>query len=175
MSVVKTTRSQQIPYGLRHKDDTLGLLYSRRYRRLSIQQPNQVQWDGVFSLSSIGASNEAVGNMGSAKYKQQSRASEAQLSARERLYALYDESPLPREDLLVNLGLYTRASALARIFFLNEIYEQITAIPGCVMEFGTWWGQRIVTFENLRAIHEPYNHARRVIGFDTFAGYPKNW
>jgi hypothetical protein len=109
--------------------------------------------------------------MGDASYKQQSRGSQAQMTARENLYALFDQSPLPREDLLVNLSLYTRASVLARTFFLNEIYELIIGIPGCVMEFGTWWGQSIITFESLRAIHEPYNHARRIIGFDTFAGY----
>jgi len=111
--------------------------------------------------------------MGDAEYEQQSRASEVQLTARAVLYELFDKSPLPREDLLVNLSLYTRASVLARTFFLNEIYEKITTIPGCVMEFGTWWGQSIITFESLRAIHEPYNHARRIIGFDTFAGYPE--
>jgi hypothetical protein len=111
--------------------------------------------------------------MGETKYEQQTRASEVQKAAREMLYELFDNSPLPREDLLVNLSLYTRASVLARTFFLNEIYELITGIPGCVMEFGTWWGQSIITFECLRAIHEPYNHARRIIGFDTFAGYPE--
>ena len=27
-------------------------------------------------------------------------------------------------------------------------------------------------FESLRAVYEPYNHSRKVVGFDTFAGYP---
>lgn len=106
-------------------------------------------------------------------YKQQNRASEEQNAARKILHDLFDKTPLPKADLLVNFSLYTRASVLARTFFLNEIYELIVGIPGCVMEFGTWWGQSIITFESLRAIHEPYNHARRIIGFDTFAGYPE--
>ena len=28
-----------------------------------------------------------------------------------------------------------------------------------------------VVFENLRAVYEPYNHTRHVVGFDTFTGY----
>ena len=44
-------------------------------------------------------------------------------------------------------------------------------MPGDVVEFGTWWGQSLVTFLNLRAIYEPYA-ARKIIGFDTFKGYP---
>ncbi len=74
--------------------------------------------------------------MADTKYQQQSPASEAQFAARQRLCTLFDEPPLPRQELLVNLGLYTRASALARIFFLNVIFELITAIAGCVMKFG---------------------------------------
>jgi hypothetical protein len=40
------------------------------------------------------------------------------------------------------------------------------------VEFGTWWGQNLVLLENLRAIHEPFNKQRTIIGFDTFTGYP---
>jgi len=32
-------------------------------------------------------------------------------------------------------------------------------------------GQNMVLFESLRAIFEPYNYTRRVVGFDTFTGY----
>ena len=50
-----------------------------------------------------------------------------------------------------------RSGALARILFLNELYEKIVHLPGCVIEFGTWWGQSLVLFDNLRVVHEPYN------------------
>jgi hypothetical protein len=91
---------------------------------------------------------------------------------RQRLYKLFAERPMPDDELLVNLGLYIRSGALAKILFLNELYEKIAPIPGVICEFGVWWGQSLVLFENLRAVHEPYNHMRRVIGFDTFTGYP---
>lgn len=94
------------------------------------------------------------------------------LPIRENLYKLFRERPLPDEELLVNLGLYIRSGALAKILFLNEIYEKIINIPGIICEFGTWWGQSLILFENLRAVYEPYNYTRRIIGFDTFEGYP---
>lgn len=90
---------------------------------------------------------------------------------RERLYNLFRDRPMQDEELLVNLGLYIRSGALAKILFLNEVYEKIINIPGIVCEFGIWWGQSLVLFENLRAVYEPYNYTRRVIGFDTFEGY----
>jgi hypothetical protein len=104
-------------------------------------------------------------------YKLQSRSSEGQISARQTLTRLFESSPIPTEEMLQNLGLYIRSGVFARFLFLDELYRQIVPVPGDIVEFGTWWGQSLVTFLNLRAIYEPYS-ARKIIGFDTFAGYP---
>ena len=105
-------------------------------------------------------------------YRMETKAPEAQIKHREILYRLFREHPMPDDQLLINPGLYMRSSALAKILFLNELYELILDMPGVIIEFGTWWGQNLVVFENLRAIYEPFNQSRRVIGFDTFKGYP---
>lgn len=78
---------------------------------------------------------------------------------------------MPDNELMLNLGLYLRSSIFAKLLFLNEAYELIVDQPGNILEFGCWWGQNLVSFENLRAIHEPFNQSRRVIGFDSFSGY----
>jgi hypothetical protein len=109
--------------------------------------------------------------MNKKKYKLQSAASKSQAEARKKLIGLWNNCPLPADQLLVNLGLYTRSSVLAKILYVTELYENIINIPGSIMEFGVWWGQNLVLFENLRAVYEPYNYTRRVIGFDTFTGY----
>lgn len=102
------------------------------------------------------------------------RASEQQRENRETLKRLFEETPLPLDDLLVNLPLYMRSSALAKLLWVNELYELIKPTPGVIMEFGVWWGANLALFESLRAVHEPYNYSRRVIGFDTFGGYPQS-
>jgi hypothetical protein len=105
-------------------------------------------------------------------YKQQSRSSTDQVANRERLYELFRARPIPDDQLMVNLGLYMRAPALARVLWIDELYRMVLDVPGAIMEFGVWWGQTLALCESFRAIHEPYNHARRFVGFDTFAGYP---
>ena len=40
-----------------------------------------------------------------------------------------------------------------------------------ILEFGTRFGHNLVVFENLRAIYEPFNKTREIVGFDTFEGY----
>jgi hypothetical protein len=106
-------------------------------------------------------------------YQLQSYALEQQRQARQHLIHLFESTPLPKEHLLVNLGLYQRSSIVAKFLYLNELYQHIIKLPGVIMEFGTWWGQTLVQFQNLRAVYEPYNHTRKVIGFDTFEGYPQ--
>jgi hypothetical protein len=101
----------------------------------------------------------------------ETKASDLQLQSRETLYNLYENAPIPTSERVMNLGLFMRSSALTKILFLNEIYEQILYVPGVIMEFGCWLGQNLVLFENMRAIYEPFNQNRRIVGFDTFSGY----
>jgi hypothetical protein len=103
----------------------------------------------------------------------QNKSSEKVLHNREKLFQLFKNRPMADDELLVNLALYMRSGSLARLLFLNELYQKIVDIPGVIFEFGVWMGQSLVLFENLRAVYEPYNASRRVVGFDTFSGYPE--
>lgn len=106
-----------------------------------------------------------------AVYENETTADKSQLHARQSLEELFKSNPLPPEDLLFNLGLFTRSSLLVKYITLHEIYQKFVTLPGLIVEFGTWWGQNLVLLENLRAIHEPFNKQRHIIGFDTFDGY----
>jgi len=70
----------------------------------------------------------------------------------------------------IQLGL-TRMG-LSRILYYHNIYQHILGVPGVICEFGVRFGDTLSLFTNLRGILEPYNFARKVIGFDTFAGFP---
>jgi hypothetical protein len=100
-----------------------------------------------------------------------STASRSQHKARKTLLKLYEGCPIPADQLLVNLHLYMRSSVVAKTLYLNELYHKIIDLPGVIMEFGVWWGANLTFFESLRAVYEPYNYNRRIIGFDTFKGY----
>ena len=108
------------------------------------------------------------------KYDQEAlhnNANMKQKNARLELKKLFKERPFDDELLLTNFGLFARSSALAKIFFLHEIYSYIVDIPGDIFVFGVWLGQDIVVLESVRAMLEPYNASRSIVGFDTFEGY----
>ena len=87
-------------------------------------------------------------------------------------YDLYKQSPIVPDEELDNLGLFLNRKHLSRIIFMHEMYQRILNVNGVVMEFGVRWGQNLALFENFRGIYEPYNHTRKIIGFDTFSGFP---
>ena len=44
-----------------------------------------------------------------------------QMAARTRLEELFDQTPLPKDDLLFHLGLYTRSSLLVKFIVMNDL------------------------------------------------------
>lgn len=81
-------------------------------------------------------------------------------------------SAIPNRELLDNLGLYLPRQSLSRINFIQKLYDMIIPVHGVVMEFGVRWGQNMALFSTLRGMCEPFNYNRRLIGFDTFDGFP---
>jgi hypothetical protein len=91
---------------------------------------------------------------------------------RQSLVSHFKNTPIPDNEILSNLGLYHSRQSLSRILFMNEMYKKIIDVNGSVLEFGTRWGQNLALFEMFRGIYEPYNYTRKIIAFDTFAGFP---
>jgi hypothetical protein len=99
--------------------------------------------------------------------------SKLEMSSRDKFYELYLDSSIPSSERLQNLGLYINRQSLSRLLFMHELYQKVINIHGVVMEFGVRWGQNMSLFTNFRGIYEPYNYNRKVIGFDTFEGFPE--
>jgi len=98
-------------------------------------------------------------------------ASEEESNRRERFFDLFQQCPIPPNELLSNLGLFLNGPALARMLFMNDLYQKIVPVHGCIIEFGVRWGQNLALWSEFRALYEPYNHNRKIIGFDTFEGF----
>ena len=94
-----------------------------------------------------------------------------EISGLDELRILIKNSPIPENEILENLGLYMPRQSLTRLIFMNDLYKMILNTNGVVMEFGTRWGQNLALFNNFRAMYEPYNFTRKIIGFDTFEGF----
>lgn len=106
-----------------------------------------------------------------AKIKLKTLASQGEQDRRKAFYEQFANSPIPDNEQLANVGLFMKRQELTKVLFFNDLYQKIKKVHGVIMEFGVRWGQNLVTLSNLRGIHEPYNYSRKIIGFDTFAGF----
>jgi hypothetical protein len=101
-----------------------------------------------------------------------SGANEQEKANREDFLSLFRQSPVAAAEQLQNMGLYINRMNLSRILFMHEMFLKVVDVHGVIIEFGVRWGQNLALFLNFRGIHEPYNYNRKVIGFDTFEGFP---
>ena len=99
-------------------------------------------------------------------------ADERENENRGNLVNLLNHNPIPDDQKIMNLGLFLHSKALSRILFMDFLYRKAVEVQGVVMDFGTRWGQNMALFTALRAIYEPYNRHKKIIGFDTFEGFP---
>jgi hypothetical protein len=101
-----------------------------------------------------------------------SMASEREKDLRRDFMTLFKNCPIPEGELFFNLGLFLNRQSLSRIIFMHQLYQKILSVHGVVMEFGSRWGQNLALFSSFRGMYEPYNYSRKIIGFDTFEGFP---
>lgn len=98
--------------------------------------------------------------------------SSQELDIRKQILKYFKQCPIPDEEILYNLSLFINRQNLSQILFMHELYEQIISVHGVILEFGVRWGRNLALYESLRGIYEPFNHNRKIIGFDTFEGFP---
>ena len=85
----------------------------------------------------------------------------------------FDESPCQTDRKLANFPKYVRRQTIARFLAQYEIFKRIIGIKGSIIECGVHHGGGVMTWAKLSSTLEPYNYHRKIIGFDTFDGFPE--
>jgi 3',5'-cyclic AMP phosphodiesterase CpdA len=83
------------------------------------------------------------------------------------------ESPFSNLERLQNFSLYTPRQDLTNFLVRYEIFKRVLSAQGSIIECGVLRGGGLMAWAQFSAIFEPTNHQRRVVGFDTFSGFPK--
>lgn len=106
------------------------------------------------------------------KIKINTNANDREIELRNSFYNLFEKCPIPPNERLNNLSLFMDRQTLSSLLYMDFLYKQIIDVHGIICEFGVRWGRNLALFESLRGIYEPYNYSRKIVGFDTFSGFP---
>ena len=85
---------------------------------------------------------------------------------RENILSGLDSSQLVDNPFLF-LSRFQFNEMLARI----ELFKKVSDVSGAIVECGVAQGNHLMLFSHLSAILEPYAINRRIVGFDSFAGF----
>jgi Macrocin-O-methyltransferase (TylF) len=110
--------------------------------------------------------------------KKQSKQPSTTRSEKEQSYAVrmeqcIAESPFSNLDKLRSFTLYTPRQDLTNFLVRYEIFKRVLEIQGSIVECGVLHGSGLMAWAQFSAIFEPTNHQRRIVGFDSFSGFPQ--
>lgn len=100
------------------------------------------------------------------------RHSDKDRSAYELTEQAFNAASIPTIDKLEAFARFSTKRSLARFLVKHELFKRILDVNGSIIECGVFNGAGLFTWAQLSNIYEPTNHARKIIGFDTFAGFP---
>ncbi len=107
-----------------------------------------------------------------AKFIDSKNHTEADLQSFELAEALFNISDDPLSDKIDSFSRFASRKSLARFLVRYELMKKIINVNGSVLDCGVLSGQGLFTFAKVLTMLEPYNHTRKIIGFDTFEGFP---
>lgn len=101
--------------------------------------------------------------------RNQSSADTAQFEAVERVFMQAAGTIAERVDAFPK---FASRQAIGKFLARYEIFKKIVHVNGSIVECGVLHGGGLLTYAKLSSLFEPANHVRKIIGFDTFAGFP---
>lgn len=75
-------------------------------------------------------------------------------------------------EKFANFPVWTPRQNLSRFLAQADLYKEVVSLHGSIVEVGVAFGASLFAWAHLASIYEPFNHTRKVIGFDTWEGFP---
>ena len=90
---------------------------------------------------------------------------------RQSMAEYFDESVGNVLERLENFPKYVSRQRITSFLARYEIFKMALNVQGNLVECGVLWGGGLMSFAHFSSILEPVNFQRKIIGFDTFAGF----
>ena len=85
---------------------------------------------------------------------------------------MFEKSECSTDKKLKNFTKYVKRQHIARFMVQYEIFKRQLNVMGSIVECGVHHGGGVMAWAKFSSILEPYNYKKKIIGFDTFSGFP---
>lgn len=105
------------------------------------------------------------------RFRVESRSTSREIDYRRDIEQYIATSPGSLCEKMENFPKFVSRQSMARYMALYEIFKLVLPVQGSIIECGVNWGGGLMMLAQLSSILEPVNLQRRIVGFDTFAGF----
>lgn len=88
------------------------------------------------------------------------------------ILAILDSKQINLKSIIESPMLYSSRQTFTKILTRIKLFEKIKTVQGSIVECGVYKADSLMTFFHLSNIYEPFSFTRKIIGFDTFEGFP---
>jgi hypothetical protein len=85
---------------------------------------------------------------------------------------LLESSKAEIKEVIQSPMFYSSRQTFTKILTRIKLFEKILTVQGSIVECGVYKADSLMTFFHLSNIYEPFSFTRKIIGFDTFEGFP---
>lgn len=90
----------------------------------------------------------------------------------ERLARVFENSARSTADKLNEFPKFVPMTAMGRLLARYEMFKLVQNVPGAIVEAGVLSGAGLFSFVQFSFLLDPHNTYRKIVGFDTFTGFP---
>lgn len=83
-----------------------------------------------------------------------------------------EKKKLGLSSIIESPMLYCSRQTVTKILTRIKLFEMIREVQGSIVECGVYKGDSLLTFFHMSTIFEPFSFTRKIIGFDSFSGFP---
>lgn len=98
--------------------------------------------------------------------------SQAEKNYMANLQQTIDNPAFSSLEKMMAFSMYVPRQTIATFLYKYELFKKILNVHGNIVECGVGYGGGLMSFAQFSAIFEPINYTRKVIGFDSFDGFP---
>jgi hypothetical protein len=107
------------------------------------------------------------------KSREPKNQSKSDVSQFEAIEDFFENDPIDLIEKIDAFPKYVSRQSMAKFLTKYEIFKKILHVNGSIVECGVLHGAGTLAWAKLSSILEPVNHTRKIIGFDTFEGFPR--
>lgn len=107
------------------------------------------------------------------RFKEKSNNTKENLNYLKNLNYYFKKSIGTDVEKLQNFAKYVPRQDLTNFLAKYELFKKIQHIPGDIIDCGVLFGGSLMAFAQFSAIFEHTNLMRKILGFDTFSGFPE--